>query len=379
MPRVFVFSLEDLGTSYRLLRHIKSFASLPNSYVYAVAPCASVLPKEIEDLPNLQIHNFIDFLKNKSFLTLLFLPVFAALNFIQICVMISKVGKIDFLLIQSQPLFFSYLFGIIVRMIKKCKLIVDIKPFHIDMKTHSNSSLETTLPKFADIRIVPSRSMQGYLQLKGIRSEIIRDNPGTMFKPTMELRQNIYSLLNVESNTGLIGIPFPYSDDQALDMLLQIIQKTDQLGKTMAFIIFGGGKSQTSIESKLKRLQLKNVKYFVFPLLADVYPQIIGACDLGISLFGARNILDLPSELIEMEYSCVPIATFLFGCVREAVSESTGFFFKNEDELIDIIKRVFVSKTVDIGLMRENSKKQLTKWEDSWIEAFSKYFVEEDE
>ena len=161
--------------------------------------------------------------------------------------------------------------------------------------------------------------------------------------------------------------------------LNQIIQKTDQLGKTMAFIIFGGGKSQTSIESKLKRLQLKNVKYFVFPLLADVYPQIIGACDLGISLFGARNILDLPSELIEMEYSCVPIATFLFGCVREAVSESTGFFFKNEDELIDIIKRVFVSKTVDIGLMRENSKKQLTKWEDSWIEAFSKYFVEEDE
>ena len=86
--------------------------------------------------------------------------------------------------------------------------------------------------------------MQGFLQLKGLKSYIIRDNPGTMFKPSLELRENIYSLLNIKNDYNLIGVPFPINNERFITDLLSIIKKTDAFGKNIAFIVFGGGKNQ---------------------------------------------------------------------------------------------------------------------------------------
>ena len=371
--RILVLSIDDLGKSYRLLRHIKSFASQPDSYVYAVGPLMSVLPREIEELANVKIHDMIRFSDPNSYIWFILYPIYVITLLFQIFIILAKVGKIDYLLIQSQPLYLSYICGFLIRKIKKCKLIVDVKPFRSVLQPNQQKKIEfeTNLPELADLIIVPSRSMQGFLQLKGLKSYIIRDNPGTMFKPSLELRENIYNMLNISSDYGLIGVPFPNSDERNLGELLGIIKKTDSFGANIAFIIFGGGKNQKEIESKLKNLDTKKVKFFILPLLADIYPQIMGACDLGISLFGAKEILDLSPELVEMEWCCVPIATRLYGCVREVVSDETGFFFKTEQELLDIIKKVFVDKSVDINEMRIHCKEQLVKWDDSWLEAFS--------
>ena len=376
MPRVIVLSFKDLGSSYRLLRHIKSFASQQDSFIYAIGPCESVLPKEIEDLPNIKIHNLFCFGEQNSSLSVITLPFKIIFVLFQILILISKIPNADFVLIQSSPLILSYLCGYLIKIIKKCKLIVDIRPFQgvVSKQKSSISKYEYSLPKLADIRIVPSRSMQGSLQLKKLQSFIIKDNPGTLFKPSLELRGSIFSLLNVEPDTGLIGIPFPIMDANAVSSLIGIIKRCDEFNKKLAFIIFGGGKSQKALEEKLKGVELKSTKFFVMPMLTDVYPQIMGACDLGVSLFGATKILDLSQEIVEMEWCCVPIATKLYGCVREAVTDETGFFFKTDDELVEIIKKVFVDKSVDIDSMREACKKQLIDWDKSWNEAFSPFF-----
>ncbi|EAY23003.1 hypothetical protein TVAG_182390 [Trichomonas vaginalis G3] len=375
MPRVLIFSLADLGTDFRLLRHVKSFASQPDSYVYLVGKCKTVLPSDIEQLDNVEIRQYHSKLNGIFNTSIFFIPFLLIFSFFQIIFLFSNLGKIDFVLTSTTRLYVNIIIARLIRFFKKAKFILEIRPFQsIPNKSGQfQTRLETSLPALADIRIVPSRSMQGYLQIKKINSSIIRDNPGTLFHPTTHLRKEISQLLGITPEHGLIGIPILFQEESYIDFLIELISKSENFNVPLCFAVFGGGKSQKSLEHKFRQIHPKNVKLSVLPMLADVYPQVMGACDLGISVSGARLILDVSPELIEMEWSCVPIAVYLKGCVREVVSESNGFFFTNVDELVEVIRKVFVSKEVDINSMKEDCKSKLVPWDDAWKSVMFPY------
>lgn len=370
MPKVVVFSFDDLGTNFRLLRHAKSFADQPDTQVYLIGNCNSILPSDIENHPNIKIRQNPHGNTSLLSMNILIIPILFIVRLVTIISLFTNLGSVDIIVTSTSRIIFNIVIAKILQRIKKSKLVFDIRPFKSVNKNSSRifMKIETGIPSYADICIVPTRSIQGFLQIKKIPSIIIRDNPGTLFQPSMEYRNDINTLLGIKKETGLIGIPI--TEESQASEVVDIATRSDSLNVPLCFCAFGGGKNQAQLEHSLNNLKLKNVKVVVLPMLSDAYPRVLGACDLGICFNGARAILDLSPELVEMEWACIPVAVMLRGCVKEAISESTGFFFKTPEELFAIVKNVFVDKSVDLNAMREECKTRLVPWDKSWKEAF---------
>ena len=89
MPSILIFSAEDIGSNYRILRHAKSVATLPNSKVQILGPDISSLPKELEKLPNID-HHYIYLWEFPYFLDYLFFPIKILILLFQILIFSLK-------------------------------------------------------------------------------------------------------------------------------------------------------------------------------------------------------------------------------------------------------------------------------------------------
>ena len=375
MPRVLIFDFNDIGQNYRLLKHTKSFLKLNDCYVYLIGPQQSAFPSEVEDAPNLKYKEMIYTSKFPYLFGILLYPFQILFNILQFIIITSTIKNVDFIMTSSNNNSIFLIFGLIISYFKKSKFILDIYPkkeYSLNKKHNSYYDfLSLILFKLANYKICSTKSLNLYLKLKGIDTFLIRDTPSPLFQDNSNNKQHIYEFLNISNDIPLIGIPFPFLDDEYFQKLLEIFLKSDELLIPLHFIIFSNGKSYQNIENHFKNKKYKNISFTIIPMLTDAYPKILGSCNIGISLLGSNSILDLSQELIEMEWSNLPLIVFLKGCVKEIIKENeNGFFYKNIDELINILNYIFIKKEFDLNLLKKNLKKNLITWDENWINIF---------
>jgi glycosyltransferase involved in cell wall biosynthesis len=375
MSRLVIFTAGDLGRSFRLLRHAKSFASRELSHVTLIGTDMTSLPKEIDSAPNIDHILFHQFSIPLPFFYV-FAPIYYLFILLQFLVVIVPLPTFDYLLIATSNGFIDQIFGILGRIVRRCKLIFDVGSYQWarspDPRAGFFHSLEKTLPKFANFRIVSTRSMQVVLELRRLQSSLLYDPPGTQFRPNQSIRPSACELLSVGAGSLLVAIPVPQLNGDKVRQLISVARTIDGIAtKQIVFVVFGGGKVQSSFENELKEQRFRNIVYRVFALNTDVYSQILSCADLGIVFEGSRFGLDVAKEVVEMVASGLPLLAFRWGCVAEyVIDEKSGFFFKDEAGLVELLKLVINAQPSDFEGWRQNSPSRVLEWDATWEKVF---------
>jgi glycosyltransferase involved in cell wall biosynthesis len=375
MSRLVIFTTGDLGRSFRLLRHTKSFASRELSHVTLIGTDMTSLPKEIESAPNIDHILFHQFSIPLPFFYVL-APLYCLFILAQFLFIIIRVPAFDFLLIATSNGFIDQIFGILCRAIRHCKLIFDVSCYQWarspDARAGFCHSIEKALPMFANFRIVSTRSMQVVLELRHLKSFLLYDPPGTQFRLNQSMRPSACELLSVGPDPLLIAIPIPQLNGDKVRQLISVARTIDGIAtRGIVFVVFGGGKLQSSFENQLKEQTFKNVTCRVFAMNTDVYSQILSCADLGIVFEGSRFGLDVAKEVVEMVASGLPLLAFRWGCVAEyVIDEKSGFFFKDEAGLIELLKLVINAQPSDFEGWRQNSPSRVLDWDATWEKVF---------
>lgn len=387
MPSLLIFSINDIGQNFRLLRHAKSFSSLNNSIVTIFAPEISSLPKEIEKSENIKIHYLYVF-HLPYFLNLILLPFLYL--FIQFqCIYFYLKSSIDYDFIISNPWpFFNSTFSFSLSRLFKAKLIYDISIFKFSDKNRLQIArdLEKKVNRAADFRICSSRALQVFLELQKLSSSIIHDPPGNQFFSEKVVKKEVFSFLGI-SERNLIGILMPIYNADFLSFIFDFCERMDQEEVKNAFIIFGNPKTESQVESifnkksnstqnlknqnNLLKLNLKYSSLHFVPINTDAYSNILSCCDVGILLNGSKYGFDYTPELTELIACKIPIIVGKGGCMTEVVENGkNGFIFQSKDQLFDILSQIFIEKTVDLNLMKESSKNKNSDWDVEWKNFF---------
>ncbi|OHT02891.1 hypothetical protein TRFO_06946 [Tritrichomonas foetus] len=414
MPSLLIFTCTDIGQNYRLLRHAKSFATLPNSHVEILAPDITSLPKEIENSPNI-IHHYLFAFHSDSFFDQFLFPLRFVLYAIQIFHLFftSKTQTFDFVISCSWPLI-DPIMAKLLAFLFKSKLIIDISLFRFTNIAKSSSLMryiEKNVTKKADYRICSTRAMQVVLQLRNVSSTIIHDPPGSMFKPYLNIRNEVFSYLNTQKEF-LVSAPMPYYDFQQMQILTNLCRNLNEKGGSAAVVIFGSPKAQAEIERQInganeilsnsdnnKNKPFKNrhqkpnenhqksdtkniesdlndqksdktnkgVTLHFAPANTDAYAHILGCSDVAVLLCGTRHGLDISPELTEAVSCGVPVVVGRCGCVSEAFREGEGgLVFGSADELSSLMSKIIVEKEINLSKMRDALKKSKFDWKSEW-------------
>ena len=97
-----------------------------------------------------------------------------------------------------------------------------------------------------------------------------------------------------------------------------------------------------------------------------------GLADLGISMHYSSSGLDLPIKVVDMFGHGLPVLSISFSCLPELVVDGVnGLVFRNEDELVEHLDKVFAhlgsAELLDrlARNVRQNVKSQ-TDWDTEW-------------
>lgn len=371
---VVIITTQDLGKSFRLLNHAKSFAAQPDTHVYLIGSDKNSLPKDIENSPNITHKYMAQFPNVSPTISPLLFPIRFLFYLVSYLLYSYLLPKIDIIVSSTAPLPYDPIFAAFLKRIKKCQLVFDISPY-VYSRTSTQISLlrrfEGRIPRMADIKIAPTRAIQVVLQTQKINSFLIRDPPGTLFKPAPELRNNVNEYLSISSNSWLIGVAFPLHNERQLQLISSIATSLDRYDEKIVFAVFCNGKSQNSLEKKFEGNKCRNIEFKFIPMNTDAYCHILSTCDFGIVFSGSQYGLDISPELNEMLSCNIPSITFQFGCVRELLKDNiTGFVLKDEEQLYPLLKKICVDKEINIDMMKHNCSELNLNWEPAWNEFY---------
>ena len=385
MPSCLIFTTDDIGTNYRLLRHAKSFSELPESHVLIFAPDFSSLPKEIENSPNIT-HRFLFSLNFSYYFKILLFPVKFFFYFFQ-CIYLyylyafeKSIPHFDYIISPSFPIL-DNIYAKILAKIFRSQLIIDVSLFrwaNIQKSNEIMMFLEKQVLYKADYLTCSTRSIQVILQLRKLKSFIIHDPPGKLFHPNdkLEIKNEIYSFLgitNLKTKNLLVAIPLPFYDNQYIRIVKSLCGKINaffknEKGTRIIFVVFGSPKVQDDVESNLRDMNDNSncISMHFIPVNTDSYAHIMGCCDFSILLSGSRYGLDYSPELTELIASCVPVIVGKSGCVSEIiVNGKNGFIFNTEEELYEITKNIIIHSE-HLCEMKKLMNQESFSWDEEW-------------
>jgi glycosyltransferase involved in cell wall biosynthesis len=376
MPSVAVFSISDIGGNFRLLKHAKSFSRQSLSQVFLIGPDGTSLPKDLECAANVRVQYLSRFVFPFPFNWILGPFSFLAL-LVQSLYIFLRLPHVD-LLLASTGDFQNSIIAIILSGVKRCKLAFDIVPFTavqiLDPASFCAQRFEHFFSRIGHIRIVSTRSMQIIMEMRHVSSFLIRDVPGTLFRPQHGRKSEIARFLGVDSNCVIISIPLPDFRADQIDVLAGIARQLDRyLPVKTVWVVFGNSKGRKSLETQLKEVTFTNVLFKDFGMYTDAYSQIMGASDFGICFVGSHHGLDVSSELVAMATCQLPVLVFKYGCVAEYVKDGeTGFYFNDESSLLELLKQILIERSIDLEKIRQNCAGQKCDWDEGWNLIFGK-------
>lgn len=384
MPNALIFNYGDIGYSFRLLQHAKSFSSIPESHVYIVGCDDHSLPRDIENAPNITFMPIFIF-RPFPYLSFFLFPIRIILSIIQIFFISISITSIDFIFSSTENLLINIICCYIICIFKKSKLIIDISPFKwMNPKRFYQiffKLIETNQFKVADLCIVSTQAMQIILKVRKIKSILIRDFPGNFFTQKNESKNKIRKNIKISENSLLITIPLnkEYKDEHYfLNYLEDAGQLLNRNEIKTTFCIFGSFKNNffNEFSKKLNNFsdkKLKFVEFRFYPINSYQYSSIVRASDFGIVFEGSKFGLDITSELNQIAACDLPIIVYKYGCVCELFRESNfAFFFTNKEEFIEIFQKNFIQKKVDFDNQKICTSKQFN-WTEVWNNTILKF------
>lgn len=374
MPSILIFSAEDIGSNYRILRHAKSFATLPNSKVQILGPDISSLPKELEKLPNID-HHYIYLWEFPYFLDYLFFPIKILILLFQILIFSLKSNiKYEIILFPSIS-FFTYFGAKFLSKIFKAKTVIDISLFkhtNVSNSTMFSQILEKIIIKKADYRICSTRSIQIILKCRALDSIVIHDPPGTQFSSQKVHKTDVLSFLNVNKNSILISVPLPIYDSNFMNWIISECNSLNDQKVESTFVLFGSSKIEKTVEEMISNdssMQFTSLRFI--PMNTDAYANILSCSDFAILLTGTRSGLDYSPQLTELVSSGLPTLVAKGGCMSDVIiNGENGFIYNSKDELVNLLSDILIHKKADLIKMKESMKLHQTNWEDEWKTSF---------
>jgi beta-1,4-mannosyltransferase len=102
----------------------------------------------------------------------------------------------------------------------------------------------------------------------------------------------------------------------------------------------------------------------------EMYPRLLSACDVGVSLHTSSSGLDLPMKVLDMFGVGVPVLAVAFPCLGELVVEgANGHAFATSDELARHLHRLLVAEPHALGALRASlaiDNVARGRWHEQW-------------
>ncbi|MFG6114179.1 glycosyltransferase family 4 protein [Halobacillus sp. MO56] len=297
--------------------------------------------KEIKNIHRIKLgkvdkKSFFNYLKN--FFGFMFKSTFYSLFHL-------RREKYDYIIVTSPPLFVA-VGGMIASLVKRSKLIIDIRDLWPDSAVSAGmlksdgllykvtKKLEKLLYKKADIITCVSKPMRDYIYEESKNSNIhVLYNgisPETLENPPrVEERQNIEKVtIGYAGNIGIV---------QNMGVILKVSQLLEQydVNSIFEFIIIGDGIERKRLEKDAKELGLQNIIFTGALSKKDVISKLNNVDVLFLSLKEDATLdKTIPSKLFDYLLNNKPIITSIKGEGRKILNDlgSTLFFEPSSPE-----------------------------------------------
>lgn len=288
-----------------------------------------------EVMGQLEIYrNYVYATPNEGFLK----KIIGHLSFMFSSVMLSlpQIGKAD-LIVVSSPTFFSIFSGFVFKYLKRIPLILDIRDLwpgaFVELGVLRNKLIINVLEKMelsfyrgADKVVTVTKRFKDDIVSRGIdegKVEVITNGVDTRFfsfKPEERYRlKKHYELENkfVVLYIGAHGI------SHALDKLIDVAARFDQVSKDIVFLFVGDGAVKADLMEKVEKLELNNVKFLPSQKKEDM-PAFYSLADICLVPLRNINIFKtfIPSKMFEMMACERPILASLDGEAKEILEAS---------------------------------------------------------
>lgn len=373
--KVVIATSGNLGRNFRLLRMAKAISSDSSSFVHLIGGENYGIPKELERATNVRLWRLP--LCNLAFPLNI---IFGFLNFIWRCASLlcylAAIRDAHFVVCSTYDSLLDPILFYIVKSILRAKFVIDIAPYAYGCVSRSSifSIIERRVPKLGDVRIVSTKAMQSMLRLQSLTSVLIRDAPGTQFKPRPLMRTQVCELLGIDANAMIISIPVPEMTADRMSQFLSIAKSMDSITPgPVALAVFCGGKVKVGIEKACENQNFRHLRLYIFSMNSEIYWNILGVSDLGICFNGSLAGLDISPHLLELAASGIPILAFKFGCVSEVVKNGeNGFLFRTDEDLLKILQKIILEKSINIIDMTHNARDFRVTIDNDWLKPFHK-------
>ena len=374
MVRVTILTCGDIGKNFRLLRIARSFMMMDGATVNVIGSEKAGLPKDLERSEVVKRHVLPDFNVPFPFVLVFGVPL---MIWKVICIVYHLIFlRSDVIIASTYCQILDVLISIINKFILGCKLVIDVAPFNIGGtdKGSVTRTVITKLIRFADTRIVSTKAMEVVLKMRQIDSVLIKDPPGTQFKPRPEMRAQVCEILGVDENSMIISIPMPVITASSMTQLWSLANNLDVIvPMEVVFVVFCDGKMKDGLEKEAEQHKTKKVKVLVLPMNSEIYWNVLGISNLGICYTGSLHGLDVTNQLVELAASGVPILAYKYGTIREYVHENeNGFLFTDESSLLNLLKRIIVEKSISLADLTQKAREYKPPTDKQWARLILK-------
>ncbi|CAG0884173.1 unnamed protein product [Darwinula stevensoni] len=422
LPIVVVVVLGDLGHSPRMRYHVTSLRKEGFRVVFVGYKGSNLDPSILQDegVKISYVREFNSFGKGffgyllKTLLTCIALLWALPWTLAPKCILVQNPPSIP-----SLPILWLYC------LIAHSRLMIDWHNYgHTLLKLSLSDShpfvrlcrwCEWTFGAKAAANFCVTEAMRKDLEKHGISALTLRDLPNERFRPvSVKERHEILlelvrsgqcpALKGVDENSTIVtrfcsatgmyvlqekrpGIIFSstsWTADEDFSILLTALEEYEDakcrgLGEypDLVCIITGKGPLKPHYEKLINSRIWAHVSIYTLWVESLMYPKIVAAVDLGVSLHTSTSGLDLPMKVVDMFACGVPVLAANFFCIEELVRPGeTGFLFNDAKELSSLLKNWFQEYPTHLETIQLNQRMSehlrrwnKLKWHDAWCRS----------
>lgn len=360
MVNVLFFTLSDLGKNARMINLIDELRKRKNLKIFLFGFDISELPKQVRDSPNIVINHIFRIFTFPWYLSLCFVPLQFLFYLIQVFSISIVCKSVDVVFTSSSYL--EIFLSMFLSLIKKSRLVIDIDS--LDWFRNSiKKKIYIYLLSHCDYLTTETHSMSVILRISGIKSFEIPNLPDKLFLNIKKSKEHVCKILSIPKESKLIGIPILYYGSSIFERISRYSKIFNDLDNSFVFIIFADLKLQKEIKEQLSNIKFKNPKFILIPFIYNIYPLVLSSCDIGLSINGEDSSLKISKEIIQMYGSGIPIIGFKGVSMNEIIKNGgIGFIAKDDNDLIKLLKDIFITHEININNLKFNKEEIIKKW-----------------
>lgn len=310
--------------------------------------------------------------------------------------LLFKIQKPDYILVQTPPAIPVLLIASLVCWIRKAKLVIDWHNLGYTWLAVNRPGSTFLVPlhklyekifgKMGHYHFCVSKAMKNELfESWKLDAQVVYDQAPEFFREsTNDEKKALFEkykewgvMQSNEKQDAVIVSSTSWTADEDFDILLEAIKLTDirisNSEKTYprtTVIITGKGDLREHYENLIPNLKLQNFRIVTGFLPHADYVKLLGSADIGVSLHTSSSKVDLPMKVVDMLGARLPVVAYDYGCLDELVQDYVnGVTFKNSEDLSEAFLKLLENypKNELLNKIKNNIRNQeKITWEDNW-------------